>query len=565
MQDLALKIRNYKCFGKNPQGFDNIFPINVIIGKNNSGKSSLLDLLDYVVNPQGKHLNQLSHKGEPPQVLIEAPLTETEIQKVLPPGSSGGGIGGDHWQYGQRWVGKTITVELMENGNTELVKLEPPMEERAKEYERKLGRVKSNPFDKKVFKRLRSERDLSPEEDYDGSVIENGSGATNIIQQFVNKASLQSELVEKTFLEELNKIVKPDVNFTDIVVQQLDDKKWEVYLEEKQKGRIALSHSGSGLKTILLVLVFIHLVPIRENIELDNYIFGFEEIENNLHPALQRRLFLYLKEIALSCDTHFFLTTHSNVVIDLFSRDQNAQILHVTHNGIEAKTNRVSAYLDRQGILDDLDVRASDLLQSNGVVWVEGPSDRLYFNRWIELWSNGSLCEGAHYQCVFYGGRLLAHLTAETTKEEQNALIHILTVNRNSIIIIDSDKKNKLQRLNDTKKRIKSEFSQIGAICWITKGKEIENYIPEDALLTYYKRKRKISLDPYQTFNQYLDRINRGEGEKYLSSKVLFAERIIPYLSVDSLQITLDLKQRLNEVCTCIKEWNSLFGEDDAN
>ena len=35
-----LKAKNYKCFGEEPQGFDYLYPINLIIGKNNSGKSN---------------------------------------------------------------------------------------------------------------------------------------------------------------------------------------------------------------------------------------------------------------------------------------------------------------------------------------------------------------------------------------------------------------------------------------------------------------------------------------------------------------------------------------------
>ena len=45
---------------------------------------------------------------------------------------------------------------------------------------------------------------------------------------------------------------------------------------------IALSHVGSGIKTILLVLGFIHLLPVVEQRKLDTYLFGFEELENNL-------------------------------------------------------------------------------------------------------------------------------------------------------------------------------------------------------------------------------------------------------------------------------------------
>ncbi len=46
-----IKIKNYKCFGEDVQGFDCICPINIIIGRNNSGKSSLIDLIQYVISP----------------------------------------------------------------------------------------------------------------------------------------------------------------------------------------------------------------------------------------------------------------------------------------------------------------------------------------------------------------------------------------------------------------------------------------------------------------------------------------------------------------------------------
>lgn len=352
--------------------------------------------------------------------------------------------------------------------------------------------------------------------------------------------------------------MQPDANFTDIVVQQLKDSSWEIYLEEEEKGRIALSQSGSGLQTILLILIFLYLVPVKESKSLDRYCFAFEELENNVHPALQRRLFLYLRDVALKHNTHFFITTHSSVVIDLFSNDTDAQLIHTIHDGKKATASRVEAYVQRKGILDDLDVRASDLLQSNGVVWVEGPSDRLYFNRWIEIWSDGKLREGAHYQCVFYGGRLLAHLTANIPEEERTELIKILLVNRNVMIMIDSDKKKSADRLSSTKKRIRQEIENIGAIFWITKGKEVENYIPRDAIAELYNNTSVEQIGRYLSFSDYLDDIKKGEGKKFLSNKVLFAERVSSHLTKENLHPVLDLEERLKEVCNRIKRWNAL-------
>ena len=45
VENIVFKFKNYKCFKDEFAGFDKIMPINVIIGKNNSGKSSLTDIL----------------------------------------------------------------------------------------------------------------------------------------------------------------------------------------------------------------------------------------------------------------------------------------------------------------------------------------------------------------------------------------------------------------------------------------------------------------------------------------------------------------------------------------
>ena len=99
-------------------------------------------------------------------------------------------------------------------------------------------------------------------------------------------------------LRDLNSIFRSDGTFTRILVQQLAEGEWEIYLQESGKGSAPLTHSGSGVKTVLLVLTFIHLIPFLEKKKLSEYLFGFEELENNLHPALQRRLLLYLDKVA---------------------------------------------------------------------------------------------------------------------------------------------------------------------------------------------------------------------------------------------------------------------------
>lgn len=559
----SLHLKNYKCFYDEPQGFDEIKPINIIIGRNNSGKSSLIEMLEHA-NEYKTNLEGLGHPGKPPSLIVTKRLSEDEVKRVFAENISGGGIpGGNHWNYGKQFVGGTIRYEQHVK-KRDFLSMDPPLmldSQTRPEYQQKLVNVATSPFQGVLFNRLNAERNIQPEDEADvNRLTSDGTGFTNLVRRFLNMDTLPSALVEKTLLKEINAIVRPDMDFSDIVVQQnQSSKKWEIYLEETTKGRIPVSHSGSGIKTILLALGFLYLVPHIENKTLGDYLFCFEELENNLHPALQRRLLLYLRNIAEQNHCVFMLTTHSSVFIDLFNADPLAQIIHVTHDGERAVARSPKTYIERKGILDDLDIRASDLLLANCIIWVEGPSDRIYINRWIELFTDGRLKEGAHYQCVFYGGRLLAHLSANPcSAAAPEDAVSILKVNRNAIVVIDSDRTRNRTEVNETKKRLATEVRSVGGLAWITDGKEIENYISVAALEKMLSCSGLTQPEKWIEFSEYLDGIKAGEGQRFMRNKVLFAERITEPFSREDLKGIFDLEERITEVVSKVRAWNCL-------
>ncbi|QDS97611.1 ATP-dependent nuclease [Adhaeretor mobilis] len=560
---VSIKVRNFKCFGTELQGFDEFKSFNVIIGRNNSGKSSLLDLFPLLITGKYEFTTNLYHAGQSPELIASGAVTEEIARRVFRDNTSGGAIPGNHWQFGVQIVGSQITYRINDTNNP-FVDIGPSPSgsnpfERLRDSEglkKNLANAMPRPFNGLQFCRIAAERDIVPEQDSGASfdVLGNGSGVTDAIQGYINKANLPSELVESELLQHLNQVFDPDAHFTDIVCQQLGTGEWEIYLQEESKGRIPLSQSGSGLKTVIIVLVHIVLGPHIYNKDLDQFVFGFEELENNLHPALLRRFLNYLFSLSMDDGPLMFLTTHSNVAIDFFGKDENAQLVHVTHDGTVATCRTATTYIDNNGILDDLDVRASELLQSNCIIWVEGPSDRIYVNRWISLASDDELREGLHYQCVFYGGRLLSHLTA--SEPDSTHGIEILRANRRAIIIIDSDKRAQQSRINDTKKRIVEEIESSDGIAWVTKGREIENYISSIDINAILNRTDAPQVDQYAAFSDYLDGLDDGEGKRFLRQKPLFAERIVPSMTAnDSLDI-LDLRSQLTSICDRIKQWN---------
>lgn len=567
----SLRASTLKCIGAEPQGFEEIKRINLIVGRNNSGKSSLLDLVELAVKGDSIVNERLWHAGKPPAVFMESLIESDDLDRSFPSNTSGGHLGGNHRQYGERFLGKTLRTRLLSGGKREFnavydsKNIEKSYADEARNadsyFQALAAQPHRNPLQGKIFWKIAAERNIVPEADRHGTSIEiaaNGVGATDALQQFLNKVELDRDLVRVFLLDSINRIFAPDAIFDEIICRQLSDQKWEIFLGEKAKGLVALSHSGSGIKTIILALCFIHLAPLIKNKPLGEFILAFEELENNLHPTLQRRLLDYLTEKAAEHRFTLFLTTHSNVAIDLLNKNSDAQILHVTHDGSSSVCRTVRAFVDHGGLLDDLDVRASDLLQSNGIIWVEGPSDRVYLARWINLWSHGELAEGNNYQCVFYGGRLLSHLSAEDPDSADDG-VAILRVNRNACIVIDSDRRSMPDEINATKRRIISEMQAIGALSWVTDGREIENYIPFPVLQEYFPHlKLKSAPKAFESLFDFLDKRDTGLGKRHATKKAVLAEAICKLTTREHLQSNVELSAWLTTLCEKIRAWNRL-------
>jgi putative ATP-dependent endonuclease of the OLD family len=176
----------------------------------------------------------------------------------------------------------------------------------------------------------------------------------------------------------------------------------------------------------------------------------------------------------------------------------------------------------------------------------------------MELISNGAIREGAHYQCVFYGGRLLAHLSASDPTVDVDDVVRILRVNRNAILIVDSDMATSKQQINSTKQRLLDEIKALEGIAWLTAGREVENYIPNSVIAALYPKADLTHQTRYSDFVDTLEAIKKGEGKRFARNKVLFAETVLPHLTVENLQTVLDWKDKASDAVIRIQTWNGL-------
>lgn len=555
-------VAGYRSFGPDLVYISDLSKINVFIGKNNSGKSNILRFckhlsafrveqqysgfdqsLDYSIASPGKDIRFAV------QVRRDSPATGTlfnNIASALP----------NFDELFPEWS-SSIWFEFSTRASGSDGQLQPSISDISVMLQKKYGN-NQNATNSLAHKYLNytggsfegrctdlarvfvtwlklsfqiyvieAFRQITPEPD-DTNL--SGKGLIKRLRE-IQSPELSQYQANKEKFAKINNFVKELLGETDAYLEvpaKLDD----VYVSIR--GKILPLHSlGTGIHELIILAASVTIIG--------DAVFCIEEPEIHLHPELQKKFIRYIEQ---NTTNQYLITTHSNAFFDM----DGVNIYHCRLKDQYTVCHLVNTEGERHSVLTDLGYKASDILQSNFIVWVEGPSDRIYLNHWIQH-KDPSLIEGLHYTIMFYGGRLLSHLSFDNPEVKE--FIRLCRLNRNASILIDSDKRSAHQRINSTKHRIKEDFEKNRCFVWITQGKEIENYLDDEIFNIAVKSvhpsiKRRIKWD------RFSDITSKEKGKSI--DKVAVARKISEQEPDYSM---LDLDKQISMLIMAIREANA--------
>ena len=162
---------------------------------------------------------------------------------------------------------------------------------------------------------------------------------------------------------------------------------------------------------------------------------------------------------------------------------------------------------------------------------------------------------------AFYGGALLARTQFKAPDEADTELANLFQVNPNIVVVCDGDRSSKRVALKDRVRRIRKEVDLLPAgHIWVTRAREIENYIPGVVL---GKASDVSSLPEPGQFDSFFPR--KGSRQKSYIEENLSRQRLdkielamssVPHMTRELMESRFDWNEQMAKIVERIESWN---------
>lgn len=295
-------------------------------------------------------------------------------------------------------------------------------------------------------------------------------------------SQLEAELEEvklriKTKAEEigrktLEKLKEMNPEIANVLKPEMSNKPWESLFSFSFScdDGIPINKRGSGVRRLILLNYF-RAEAERQNSSSKNIIYAIEEPETSQHPDWQIELLNALLELSKNDNTQIIATTHSPSLAGLVA--PKTIIFIYRKNGsivVEpGSSSNLEQIVETLGLLPDLKIPTNNI-PLKVILCVEGPNDVEFFNNIGKLFGV-DIVNNPEILSVSLGGGTLRHWVNKN---------YLKKLNRPEIHIYDNDVAKYKDVVDEVNAREKS---------WATTTKmyEIENYIHPSLIGTLYK------------------------------------------------------------------------------
>jgi ABC-type Na+ transport system ATPase subunit NatA len=224
--------------------------------------------------------------------------------------------------------------------------------------------------------------------------------------------------------------------------------------------RLDILYSGTGLRHFLDILLKTTLSGAS--------VVLLDEPELGLHPDLQRRFMGYLRKLADDKKLQFFLATHSQVLLNFAD---TMTFYRITNT----KGKRVTSKVPNDGIhvlMSDLGIRPSDVFNQDVCLLVEGSSDVVFFHHVIRTLYKTEF-EKVAVGIIQYGGGSASGIVDGTID-----VSNIVPAQKYTLWTHDRDAKPS-EPPDAAADAFRSKLASLGIECRVWNKRSIEWYYPE--------------------------------------------------------------------------------------
>jgi len=358
--------------------------------------------------------------------------------------------------------------------------------------------------------------------------------------------------VETTITEIANQTIEKLNEMNPEIAQELKpeipEPKWESVFKgitiSSDEG-IPLNKRGSGVRRLILLNFFrAEAEKKKEERNVPNIIYAFEEPETSQHPEHQRQLIEAFLELSSRDDTQIILSTHSPGIAGLlpveslrFLSKRDGRIL------IEKGTNEILEKIaESLGVLPSIEKEKINKLKL--IVCMEGPTDVEFFKRLSKKIDEDISIDIENDQRI-----ILIPLGGSTLKHWVNNN-YLRKLNLPEIHIYDGDKEEYKQTAQQVDNR------NDGSKGFTTRKREIENYVHPNIIEDIFRELNSNTLID-RTQDNWLNEWNQSDLIPLIQNKGVQTreKRIKEKICTEGIEnMTVKLFQEL-QAYEEIKEW----------